>query len=96
VRDEGDRLRIDSMLGEEPFESGDDPSRDAVGVIVRRRNLDGSDERTRRRVDGDDVGERPADVDPDPKGGDRYAPSAPTSPARTIVASASATRPPCA
>src|ERR1700681_2303612 len=55
------------MLAEQPFQARDDPRRDAVWMIVCRRHLDRGDHLARRRVDGDDVGERPADVDPDPE-----------------------------
>ncbi len=53
------------MLGQEPFESRDDSRCDPVGMVVRGRRFHGGDEPARRGVDGDDIGERPADVDPD-------------------------------
>lgn len=55
------------MLGQEPFESRDDSRCDPVGMVVRGRRFHGGDEPARRGVDGDDIGERPADVDPDAK-----------------------------
>ena len=65
VRDERDRGRIDRVLAQQPLETGDDAGGDAVGMIVRRRHFNRGDQRARRGVDGDDVGERAADIDAD-------------------------------
>jgi hypothetical protein len=65
VRDERDVVRVDRVLAQQALQSRDDPSGDAVGMIVRGRHLHRRDERARLRIDGDDVGERSPDVDAD-------------------------------
>ncbi len=67
VRDERDLRRIDSRLGYEPLDAGDDTGSDALCRPVRRRNFDGRDELARRGIHRNDVGKRAADVDSDAK-----------------------------
>jgi hypothetical protein len=65
VRDEGNVVRVDRVLAQQPLEARDDAGRHAVGVIVRGRHLDRGDERARDRIDRNDVGERAPNVDAD-------------------------------
>jgi hypothetical protein len=65
VRDERDAARVDRRCPQQPLDTGHDARRDAARVVMRRGHLHGRNELARGGVDGDDVGERPADVDAD-------------------------------
>ncbi|MGD0053537.1 MAG: hypothetical protein ABSD03_17170 [Vulcanimicrobiaceae bacterium] len=54
-------------IAQQPFNSDNDSLGNAARSIVRSRYFDASHEFARRGVDGDDVGERSANVDADPK-----------------------------
>ena len=65
VRDECYRAGIDARAVEQSLDAGDDSLGNAARSVVRRRDLDARDECARRRIDGDHVGKRSTDVDPD-------------------------------
>jgi hypothetical protein len=63
MRDKRDVRRCDIRLAQQSLDPAYDAGSDAVLCIVTRRHLDLRDDRARRSVDRDDVGERSADVD---------------------------------
>jgi hypothetical protein len=54
-------------IGQQLLDPGNDTVRDAMRSIVSGRDFNASDELARRGIDCDDVGERSAHVNADPK-----------------------------
>lgn len=65
MRDKRDPGRVDTGMRKKLANARDDPLRYAARGVMRRRNLDASNERAAMRVDRNDVGKGSSNVDSD-------------------------------
>src|SRR5579863_8581200 len=64
MRDKCNVARVHAGRFEQSLDAGYDAVGHPAGGRVRGRDLDTCEQLARRRVDGNNIGERPADVDP--------------------------------